>query len=206
MDEQPEIENDTEEQAELSKDLISSDLIPEEQANEKLFGTEELQSFQRETPEWLDELGGDDLPQGTDPAIDEQEVPVIEPVSATDKNLMPDWLSELNEDSITEDVTVASAEQEPTRQPDSSDEELPDWLGEFETEKPAQEPERESPSLAWLERLAEKQGAPEEELITSPEEREYAKPPEEIEETEHQEEVDDPLFAVSYTHLRAHET
>jgi len=203
MDELPETKDDPDEQAELSEDLVSAELIPEEQAGEKLYGTEELQSFKTDSPEWLDELSGDDLPHDTDPTTDKKETPAIEQDSTSDRSLMPDWLSELNEVSETDEAISTSAAQESADQSESSDEELPDWLGDLKTEKSEPEPANDSPSLAWLERLAEKQGAPEEELITSPEEREQAEHPAEINETAIPEPkgdsltefpTDDPLF------------
>jgi hypothetical protein len=173
-------------QAELSEDLVSADLLPEQQAEEKLYATEELRSFNNDnSPEWLDELGDEsETPQAPADELTTQEGQLFneqiesEPSSQRETddgvNLMPDWLAELGDEE-------ESPEPELSSPPDSEDEsatseDIPDWLGDFESPTSPVEPESDSSSLAWLESLAVKQGVPEEQLISTPEEREQASP------------------------------
>ena len=93
---------------------------------------------------------------------------------------LPDWLSGIQAEEVT---------QPPQAEPAA---EMPDWIKEMaippeaegfaETvpppaEAPAPEiPAEEAAGLAWLESLAARQGAPQEELLTRPEERPAAPP------------------------------
>jgi len=179
-------------QAELSEDLVSADLLPEQKAEDKLYATEELRSFNNDdSPEWLNELGdesktpqdpADDLSSQDGQLVDEQIKldPASKQETGEDVSLMPDWLSELgDEEDSPEPISPRGSEDEPTVSEDEPtvSEDIPDWLGDFETPSSPVEPEPDSSSLAWLENLAADQGVPEEQLISTPEEREHAPPP-----------------------------
>jgi len=165
-------------EAELSEDLISADLIPEEQQGENLYPPGESDSSQDETPDWLSDLN-DDSPPSDSISVEEGEAGLRSDQQGSDTNdLLPDWLSELGEDSEASPVEETSSEQLSEEPPESPAEDLPDWLGDAEEEKAVVEKDDGAASLAWLERLAEKQGVPEEELTTTSEEREKATPPE----------------------------
>ncbi|RPI85313.1 MAG: hypothetical protein EHM41_11215, partial [Chloroflexi bacterium] len=111
---------------------------------------------------------------------------------------LPDWLQELSQSETEETPPIVTegqkfeweidelepASDEPVSilEPDEAvQEELPEWLKELSQEEPETPAVVPAPSvpdlsdtdtaLAWLETLAVNQGAPEEELITSPEER-----------------------------------
>ncbi len=195
-------ESEPEDQAELSEDLVSADLLPEQQSEDKLYATEELRSLNNDdSPDWLNELGDESkTPQTPVEEPTAQEVQLIDEQIESDPasqgetgeevSLMPDWLSELGDEEESPEPEVISppdSEKEPT-----FNEDIPDWLGDFETPSSPVEPENDSSSLAWLESLAAKQGAPEEQLISTPEERDQASPPSEepdqTEATSHSEE------------------
>ena len=187
MDEVIKPESESLIQAELSEDLVAADLLPENQSEDKLYATEELKSFNTDdSPEWLNELGNeteaqysfqDESPDQDDQTISEQieSSPVNQQEISDDVNLLPDWLLELGDDEEKPDPELSSTsdkEDEPV-----GSEDIPDWLGDFESLKSPVEPENDSSSLAWLESLAENQGVPEEQLFSTPEEREQASPP-----------------------------
>ncbi len=46
--------------AELSEDLVASELIPEQQGEDKLFDPDEMDSLESEVPTWLEELGSEE--------------------------------------------------------------------------------------------------------------------------------------------------
>ncbi|MCJ7716034.1 MAG: helix-hairpin-helix domain-containing protein [Anaerolineales bacterium] len=179
--------------AELSEDLIAADLIPEQQGGDKIFAPEEIESIESEVPSWLDELGIEtDTAQPTDPDFsaevtteesaekyleDPTEQIESHPESDDVSSLLPDWLSEMDSD---EDIPLSQTppeKEESTPSSQDDDVEIPAWLGEFQDKISVHEEESEPDSLAWLESLAEKQGAPEEQLLTSPEERSQAQAP-----------------------------
>jgi hypothetical protein len=187
-------ESESKIQAELSEDLVSADLLPEQKAEDKLYATEELRSFNNDdSPEWLNELGdesktpqdpADDLSSQDGQLVDEQIKldPASKQETGEDVSLMPDWLSELGDEEDSpepETISPRGSEDEPTVSEDEPtvSEDIPDWLGDFETPSSPVEPEPDSSSLAWLENLAADQGVPEEQLISTPEEREHAPPP-----------------------------
>ncbi len=187
MDKFSKPESKSQVQAELSEDLVSADLLPEQQDEDKIFATEELRSFNNdESPEWLNELGDesktppipvDDLITQEDQLDNEQtEIkPAIQQETDDEINLMPDWLSELGDEKESPEpelVSPSTSEDKPT-----VSEDIPNWLGDFESPAPSVEPESDSSSLAWLESLAANQGVPEEQLISTSEEREQASPP-----------------------------
>ncbi len=118
-------------QAELSEDLIASDLIPEQGAAEQIFGQEEIQSIESEAPAWLQELADDDT-QTPIKQKDEIIEPASVPSAPQDKddgvNLMPDWLSDL-----AADEPAPAAQSEPTAEP------IPEPIPEL-TPEPTPEP------------------------------------------------------------------
>lgn len=157
---------------------------------------------QEEIPEWLQDLG-EAAPAETQaeaakvevPEPTEPEGPEIEPA----EEQLPKWLGEAGGEEAGGEITESLGELE------EEAEETP--LGEvppFETEAEADEPplvageelspvvpssqEDEDAALAWLESLAARQGADEEELLTSPEER-LETPPEWVQEIPAEEEV-----------------
>jgi competence protein ComEA len=186
--------------AELSEDLIASELIPEQQEEDKLFDLEEIESIESDIPSWLDELGdeGESIPSvATSPEAPE-EIIQDEPVTSAEifskelgekipqqpaeseqiDSLMPDWLSEIDSEDDTPAAESPPAAPELTPAAEEEQPDIPDWLGEFQEEQAAQDTDGETDSLAWLESLAEKQGVPDEELFTSPEDRAQALAPE----------------------------
>lgn len=182
-------ESEPETQAELSEDLVSADLLPEQQSEDKLYATEELRSSNNdESPDWLNELGDEsktpqtpvDEPTGQEVQLIDEQIesePSSQGETGEEVNLLPDWLSELGDEEESPEPGVISppdSEDEPT-----ISEDIPDWQGDFETPSSPVEPEDDSSSLDWLESLAAKQGVPEEQLISTPEEREQASPPSE---------------------------
>ena len=185
--------------AELSEDLVASELIPEQQEADKLFNLEEISSIEGEVPSWLDELGdeSDSVPSAkpspeiveeiiqdesfTSPEISSKELDekIQQPTDSEQvDSLMPDWLSEIDSGDEIPEVESPPAAPEPTPVAEEEQPDLPDWLGELKEEQTAQDTDGETDSLAWLESLAEKQGLPDEELPTSPEERAQAQAPE----------------------------
>jgi len=179
-------ESESQVQAELSEDLVSADLLPEKQAGDKLYATEELRSFNNDdSPDWLNELGDENKTPSDDHTAQEgqlineqnESAPASQGETGEETNLMPDWLSELGDEEESPEPDIVSSpdsEVEPT-----TSEDIPDWLGDSKPTLSPVEPESDSSSLAWLESLAKNQGAPEEELISTSEEREQASPPKE---------------------------
>jgi len=179
--------------AELSEDLIAADLIPEQQVDDNLFAPEEIESIESEVPSWIDELGDEgDSPLPSNLELSEKAIPddpgetLLEepdekiqslPKSESGDSLMPDWLSEIDsdEDIPAEQLLPEDLEASPPAQTEEG--EIPAWLGEFQDDVSTREEDDETDSLAWLESLAEKRGAPEEELLTTPEERAEAQAP-----------------------------
>jgi tetratricopeptide (TPR) repeat protein len=111
---------------------------------------------------------------------------VKSPSAALSDDQVPDWLRELRP-SATSALAAEQKNNAVEMAPQDHGSEMPqDSSAAFLTpDMPAEEPDAEpatqtSPEddegLEWLEKLAAQQGAPEEELITSPEARESAKP------------------------------
>ncbi len=151
-------------QAELSEDLVASELIPEQGAEEQIFDQEEIQSMKSETPDWLHELGDDDS-QPSGPQIPEsiESTPMSLDPSSPQENLdgvdlMPDWLSELAADD-SPPVSEISPKMEPDLTSEDKSSDLPDWLGEFESATVESEPEENS-DPDWLDILANQGAAP----------------------------------------------
>jgi competence ComEA-like helix-hairpin-helix protein len=114
----------------------------------------------------------------------------------------PDWLKALQAEDLEEpfalpaDETEAQVEPPEAEAEEIAEAELPDWLRAVQEEADQElaqtqvEQEIEAPAalddtdaaMAWLESLAAKQGVPEEELFTAPEQRAET-PPEWVEET-----------------------
>jgi competence ComEA-like helix-hairpin-helix protein len=115
----------------------------------------------------------------------------------------PDWLKALQAEDLEEPVALPADETEAQVEPaqaeaeEIAEAELPDWLRAVQEEADqelAQQTQVEKDSeattdlddtdaaMAWLESLAAKQGVPEEELFTAPEQRAET-PPEWVEET-----------------------
>ncbi len=127
-----------------------------------------------EIPEWLSDLGEEAAPEAQ-PAEAEAEA------EAAPAEEIPEWLSDLGEEAAPE---AQPAEAEAAAVPA---EEIPEWLSdlgeeaapeeqaqavpEAQTEIVAEAPEDMDDAMAWLESLAARQGASEEELLTAPEER-----------------------------------
>ena len=188
-----------EEDAELSKDLVASELIPERQGEDKLFDPEEIDSLESDMPTWLDELGTEDesaplaeqtadIAESDTDDKDEGETP-LPSETEVEASLMPDWLSEIESE---EDLPKAESPLDEEEAIPASQEEadaIPDWMGDYESDQKAVDFDSESDSLAWLESLAEKQGAPEEELLTTQEERAKAQAPDSVPPTAPEEEL-----------------
>ena len=120
------------------------------------------------------------------PSIEEVQAPEVSEAVAAPAEELPEWMKEIETEAVT--PTVEAVPAVPA-------EEVPDWLKAAEAEVPEEiapaveaapieaAPAAESglpagldltdqdAALAWLEGLAAKQGVPEEELITKPEER-----------------------------------
>lgn len=121
--------------------------------------------------------------------------------SARSEGSLPDWLSDLNlegegideepsdDDEFTpppspepekpelQDAQTAEVEKDKIS---AEEKEIPNWLGDqAQTKEPEAVPDLddEEDSMAWLESLAAKQGAKEEDFVTSTEERAEAQPP-----------------------------
>ena len=167
---QSEKETDREDlsQAELSEDLVASELIPEQVAEEQIFGQEEIQSMESETPAWLDELAEDDSPTPAKietESIESTPIPLAPLDDDNGVNLMPDWLSDLAADEPAP-AAPESAPDSKEELPSESSRDVPDLLGEFESSAES-EPEDAS-GLDWLDSLAGKGKTPsEDEQITS---------------------------------------
>jgi len=148
-------------------------------------------------PDWMREQGW--VPR--EGPLEEEPQPFEEPEEEEIARAeLPDWLKEIapeevvgekeEEGAVEEDEELArllgGAEaveeeaEEATEQP-SEEEALPEWLAGMEEEVEEEAAEEAIPSedeaLAWLESLAAKHGAAEEELLTAPEER-AEQPPE----------------------------
>ena len=137
-------------QAELSEDLVASELIPKPGAEDQIFRQEEIQSMESESPPWLDELAENDSPTLSKTDIESAESPSGTPAHHDDEsgvNLMPDWLSDLSSDEPAPSAPEPVSENDLGLPPDDSSD-IPDWLGELE---PSADSETEDPSsLDWL--------------------------------------------------------
>jgi DNA uptake protein ComE-like DNA-binding protein len=159
-------------QAELSEDLVASELIPEQGSGEQIFGQEEIQSMETKAPDWLNELAEDDSkPLGTPDveSVGSTPIPSTDQDSDSGVNMMPDWLTDLATDEpAATPAPIPAPELDPEPVPGIESEQTPDassdipgWLGDFES---SAEPEPEDSSgLDWLDNLAEKDTAPAEE-------------------------------------------
>ena len=129
---EPELEDLT--QAELSEDLVASELIPEQGTEEQIFGQEEIQSMESDAPAWLDELAEEPPPT---PArteaenIDSSPPPPAPQDDESGVDLMPDWLSDLAADEPAPVAPGLVPDNKPEQPPEGSSD-MPDWLGEFE--------------------------------------------------------------------------
>ena len=158
-------------QAELSEDLVASELIPEPGTEEQIFDQEEIQSMESEAPAWLDELAENDSPASSKIDSENIESSSSPPAPHDDDsgvNLMPDWLSDLAPDEPAPAASEPVSDSEPDLPPEGSSE-IPDWLGEFD---PSAESESEDASgLDWLNNLnGESKGPSEDEQITTAQE------------------------------------
>jgi competence ComEA-like helix-hairpin-helix protein len=139
-----------------------------------------------EVPDWL-KAGEAELPG--------EAAPVEEAVPAVYAEEVPDWLKEAKAEAPVEVAPTMEAVSVEEAVPAVPMEEVPDWLKEVEAEIPEETtpaaqaiPTEVTPpvegglpagldisdqdaALAWLEGLAAKQGVPEDELFTKPEER-----------------------------------
>lgn len=187
--------------AELSENLVASELIPEQQQDDKLFNQEDIESIESEVPSWLDELGDENAsipspepspeiikeitPEELDISAEtfskELDEKIQQPVESEQVgSLMPDWLSEIDSEDETSSIESPPPAPKFTPKADEEHPDIPDWLGDFQEEQVVQEADVETDSLAWLKSLAEKQVAPDDELFTLPEEPSQAQAPEEI--------------------------
>lgn len=157
---------------EQHKDQIQEEGPPQEGAEEPPEAVSD-----EEIPDWLQTLAGeisasDVDAEAAEPTQEESPAPADLPPQAeasppTAEETLPDWLLEETESEAPPTQVPPAEAPEPTAvEPQASDEEEP----EIELE-PAEVPEDQDAALAWLESLAAKQGAQEEELVTSPEER-----------------------------------
>jgi tetratricopeptide (TPR) repeat protein len=149
---------------------------------------------ENELPDWLNELNQEDRSKpapsmsalGDTPPVAKEPEPAVRPNPnpAAVGSLAASWLDELKAESGMADEP--EAEEAAPISDDNSTSRLDD-LARWETqptsaaeakaepEQPAASQEDED-NLSWLEGLAAKQGAAEEELLTTPEERKLAKP------------------------------
>jgi tetratricopeptide (TPR) repeat protein len=184
------------------EEIPEGEQIPEEASEEAPdwlagvgVGEEQLPSMERpesvEGPEWLEEIGEPEvaLPpetrEGMDAAPDwlrgiEEEPSEVEPVAEQPASV--DWLRELQADEAPEPEELFEVGLD-------ADEEAEMPVPSLEAETLEPEPEAEAPPgesmddneiFEWLEGLAARQGAAEEELITSPDER-TTEPPARVE-------------------------
>ncbi len=115
-----------------------------------------------EVPDWLSELGETEEPEATD---DSEVATVAEASEEPEVPEVPEWLSALSEPEVSEGTAIAEAtEEEPQPTPSAQQPEEP------AVAEPSDLSDTDA-ALAWLESLAAKQGAKEEELLTRPEER-----------------------------------
>jgi competence ComEA-like helix-hairpin-helix protein len=166
------------EPAELSEDLIASDLIPEEQAGDKLFATEELRSKNDNVPDWLKELSTDEGAVVKSPTQDEAEPLDYDSAretifgdeespdtSQSTPGVLPDWLSGLDSEQPTRSPSTIEPSGEQAPEP-TYEGEVPAWLNEFEKGVKTVEDQSDSASssLDWLESLADEGKAAAEDL------------------------------------------
>ena len=110
-----------------------------------------------ELPDWLQEMSMEEAP--VMPA----------PVEQADVSALPDWLQEISLEEEPPSQVEAESRGEPAVEP------VKEQPAEAEIQPPAILSDEEA-AIAWLESLAAKQGVPEEELTTRPEERPEAPP------------------------------
>ncbi len=146
-------------QAALSEDLISSDLIPEVGEPDQIFEQEEIESMESDLPSWLKELGEEqpetpvtEEPQ-TVPPPDEMEMP-----SVSQEETIPEWLSTTDEEEIPVTPQVPSPELSTSPASDEVSD-IPDWLSEFEESAPDSGVDEDS--LEWLDSLDKQEPQPE---------------------------------------------
>lgn len=143
---------------------------------------------EEDIPGWLDMLDKEEEEQEPwgepqaemEEAIEEAEIseaPEIEEEAIEEEEEIPDWLAGIEPDVEEEAERAPSAVEEP-------EEEIitPEVKPEFEKPSTAPDMEDEDETMAWLESLAAKQGADEEDFVTSAEERARVKPPHEEDE------------------------
>ncbi len=135
----------------------------------------ETTASQEDVPDWLQSLSGRSEEEALQPELPKE--PIVEESAAVSKGL-PDWLQELAPEGETESSAVEpvgtrqpeeeqfEVEPEPVEKPVSSSEEVAKL---FEGGLPSLDDQ--DAALAWLESLAAKQGAKEEELLTRPQDR-----------------------------------
>ncbi len=160
--------------------------IQEESATPEQVPAQPTSTDAGDVPEWLKGLG-------TVAAAEANPEPSRPPVVPKDANVFPDWLKEMDasapplptatipeetpEQSYIEE-TVEPAQPTPftpeTQAPNMPEELAPKWVDEdvpFQPTGEAKPLKIEDDAMAWLESLAAKQGAKEEELLTKPGER-----------------------------------
>ncbi len=182
--------------------------VDAEEEDTPAFAEDEPEEEEVELPDFLKEAGWEKAPSDADDTADidyETEEDLPEELEEVE---IPDWIQELaptedRESSPLPSEVIAEADpewlDEMEQQPTSP---TPDWLSELDEtapEMPTEEsPKEEEPVLgqqieaddldmAWLESLAAKQGIPDEELVTSPEQRADASERQLFEETPEEE-------------------
>ncbi|MEJ2513083.1 MAG: hypothetical protein P8Y72_15980, partial [Anaerolineales bacterium] len=187
------IETEAEEEA---GDWLAAPDADQEQKPEDV----ELPDFLKEAG-WQKSSGEEEEPSGFDSETEEEQPEEIEQAE------IPDWIRDLapspdSEPSAPISEVSAEADSEWLEEIEQQRETpSPDWLSELDesqpetseeimTEEPAagKEIEADDLDMAWLESLAAKQGVPDEELVTSPEQRADASEHRFSEETEPEQE------------------
>ncbi len=140
-------------QAELSEDLVASDLVPETNEPEKLFRQDEIESMESELPSWLKELG-DDQPDEQD-FVEETAAPVSEekkPLPESQDESIPDWLRTSDEVELSDTLEAPPKESaEPISATKDDTYDLPDWLRDFEDS--SLDPEDKTDDIEWLDTI-----------------------------------------------------
>lgn len=163
---EPPAKEETEEPAKKTYDMLESleslEPIPTSELETPRTKSSGQALSEDQIPEWLRELrpSTTSLTEGDQqPSSDEQLEPIPqEPHAEEEQELAREKTPAFLSEDLQEETQLVTAETSITESPVN--------------ESPAEDDE----SLSWLEKLAAQQGAPEEELLTTPEDREAAKP------------------------------
>ncbi len=178
--------DEVEEEAGIPDEGLEFEEEPSPPSSETEFET--LQE-EEDIPGWLDMLDKEEEEEETwgepqaemEDAFEEADIskaPEIEEEAIEEEEEIPDWLAGIEPD-LEKEVT----ERAPSAVEESEEEIITPEI-KPEVEKPSAMPdlEDEDETMAWLESLATKQGADEEDFVTSAEERARVKPPQEEDE------------------------